>query len=171
MFFSWQTNGHSVWLQIHRDVGDHQLQCGRITSRHTDPDTIEVGPTTGTWSDQVFINAQTLQVTVGKLRANIQEIQGIPNVYQPPGEGTVKQGVGQRFQVEVVWKPTRALMTNSEKKKMIIFYYLGTFCIFHIIVFLQNKKPPLRNISLQPPQNDQIPIGVYRILIVFHIIM
>lgn len=85
MFFSWQTNGHSVRLQVHRDVGDHQLQCGRITGWHTDADTTEVGPTTGTWGDQSFVDAQTFQVTVGKLWANVQEIQGIPNVYQSPG--------------------------------------------------------------------------------------
>jgi len=149
-FFSWQTNGYSIWLQIYRNVGDHQLQRGRITGRHTDADTIEVGPTTGTWRNSVFVDAQTLQVAFGKLRANVQKVQGIPDVYQPPGEGTVKQGVGQRFQVKVVWKPTRALMTNLEqtKKKLIISYYLGAFCIFHTILFC-GKKTTVMKYSLQ----------------------
>jgi len=130
VFFSWQANGHSVWLQVHRDISDNQLQRGRITSGHTDADTIEIGPTTGTRCDQGIIDAQTFQVAVGKLWTNVQKIQGIPNVYQPPGEGAVKQGVGQRFQVEVMWKSTRALITNSEKKKNYHYFLLFGYILY-----------------------------------------
>lgn len=108
-FFSRKANGDPIRLQVHRDVGDHQLQRGRTTGRHTDADPVEVGPAAGTRRVPDVVDAQTVQVAVGQLRSHVQEVPGLPDVDQPPGQGSAEQSVGQRLEVQIVREPARAL--------------------------------------------------------------
>lgn len=125
LFFSRQTNGHPVRLQVHRDVGDHQLQRGRTAGGHTDADPAEAGPAAGARRVAFLVHAQTVQVAVGQLRTDVQEVPGLAHVYQPPGEGAVEQGVGQRLQVQVVRKPARPLTKiRTNERDGFFFFFL-----------------------------------------------
>lgn len=106
--FSGQTNGHPIRLQVHRNVGDHQLQRGRTARRHTDANPVKTRTTAGARA-VVRVYTQTVQVTVVQLRADVQKVPGLQDVHQPPGQRIAEQSLGQRLKVQIVRKPARAL--------------------------------------------------------------
>lgn len=107
--FRRQENGHLLRLQVHRDLGWHQSQRGRIAGwfAHADsPEAGKPGAHEGPVSQEVPQEPQQIATGLVLGEQLAKEVPGQPNKHKPQGAQLARQSVGKGQQVQELREPS-----------------------------------------------------------------